>query len=41
VLPFDYAARLGVAWLVVAVLTAVAVVAWVVQARRREARRAA
>jgi hypothetical protein len=41
VLPFDYAARLGVAWLVVAVLTALAVVAWVVLARRREARRAA
>jgi hypothetical protein len=40
VLPFDYAARLGVAWLVVAVLTALAVVAWVVLARRREARRA-
>jgi hypothetical protein len=41
VLPFDYAARLGTAWLVVAVLTALAVVAWTVLARRREARRSA
>lgn len=41
VLPFDYGARLAVAWLVVAVLTALAVVVWTVLARRREARRAA
>jgi len=41
VLPFDYGARLGVAWLVVAVLTALAVAGWVVLARRREARRSA
>ncbi|MBF4580062.1 hypothetical protein [Frigoribacterium sp. VKM Ac-2530] len=41
VLPFDYGVRLGVAWLVVVVLTALAVVAWTVLARRREARRAA
>ncbi|WP_209561400.1 hypothetical protein [Frigoribacterium sp. PvP032] len=41
VLPFDYGVRLGVAWLVVAVVTALAVVVWTVLARRREARRAA
>ena len=41
VLPFDYGARLGVAWLVVAALTALAVAGWVVLARRREARRSA
>jgi hypothetical protein len=41
VLPFDYGLRLGVAWLVVAVLTALAVAGWIVLARRRESRRAA
>jgi len=41
VLPFDYGTRLAVAWLVVAVLTALAVVVWTVLARRREARRTA
>ena len=39
VLPFDYGARLGVMWLVIAVLTALVATGWVILARRREARR--
>ncbi|WP_423922963.1 hypothetical protein ACPEEZ_03770 [Frigoribacterium sp. 2-23] len=41
VLPFDYAARLGVLWLVVAVLAAAAVALYLVVVRRREAADAA
>jgi hypothetical protein len=38
VLPFDYAGRLSVMWLVIVVLTALAVVAYLVRTRRQKSR---
>jgi hypothetical protein len=38
VLPFDYAGRLGVMWLVIVLLTALAVVVYLVRTRRQKAR---